>query len=94
MLRCCSPIPGEPIVGVVTRSKGVSVHRIDCKTLDNVPPERMMEIHCSGMTIQQKLTALQYVLKLLKKWAYLKILLPAVSDNNTNINYANVKIKK
>lgn len=67
--RCCSPIPGEPIVGVVTRSKGVSVHRIDCKTLDNVPPERMMEIHWSG-DHTTKLTALQYVLKLLKKWAY------------------------
>ncbi|MCI1273912.1 MAG: bifunctional (p)ppGpp synthetase/guanosine-3',5'-bis(diphosphate) 3'-pyrophosphohydrolase, partial [Clostridiaceae bacterium] len=39
--KCCSPIPGEPIVGVVTRSKGVSVHRIDCKTLENVEPERL-----------------------------------------------------
>ena len=34
--RCCSPIPGEPIVGVVTRSKGVTVHRIDCKNQKTV----------------------------------------------------------
>ncbi len=33
LAKCCSPIPGEPIVGVVTRSKGVSVHRVDCATL-------------------------------------------------------------
>ncbi len=49
--RCCSPIPGEPIVGVVTRSKGVSVHRIDCKTLENVQPERLMDIHRNGQKI-------------------------------------------
>ena len=51
--RCCSPIPGEPIVGVVTRSKGVSVHRIDCKTLENVQPERMMDIHWSCMYVNK-----------------------------------------
>src|SRR5574344_1268374 len=40
LAKCCSPIPGEPIVGVVTRSKGVTVHRLDCKSLDNIPAER------------------------------------------------------
>ena len=46
--KCCSPIPGEPIVGVVTRSKGVSVHRVDCKTLETIEPERLLDIHWSG----------------------------------------------
>ena len=31
--KCCSPVPGEPIVGVITRSRGISVHREDCKSL-------------------------------------------------------------
>ena len=44
LAKCCSPIPGEPIVGVVTRSKGVSVHRLDCKCLSNIEPERMIDI--------------------------------------------------
>ena len=42
--KCCSPVPGEHIVGVVTRGKGVSVHRIDCPSLDTVPEERLMKI--------------------------------------------------
>ncbi|MBQ9245157.1 bifunctional (p)ppGpp synthetase/guanosine-3',5'-bis(diphosphate) 3'-pyrophosphohydrolase [bacterium] len=42
--KCCSPVPGEHIVGVVTRGKGVSIHRIDCPSLDTVPEERLMKI--------------------------------------------------
>ncbi len=90
--RCCSPIPGEPIVGVVTRSKGVSVHRIDCKTLENVPPERMMDIHWSGdHTTKTYNTTIR--IETAEKMGLLKDIITAVSDNNTNINYANVKSK-
>lgn len=46
--KCCSPIPGEPIVGVVTRAKGVTVHRMDCQTLEHIEPERLMDIRWSG----------------------------------------------
>ena len=44
LAKCCSPIPGEPIAGIVTRNKGVTVHRLDCKCLYNVEPERIMDI--------------------------------------------------
>ena len=45
--RCCSPVPGEPIVGVITRSRGISVHREDCKSLSGVDTERIMPINWS-----------------------------------------------
>lgn len=90
--RCCSPIPGEPIVGVVTRSKGVSVHRIDCKTLENVPPERMMDISWAGSNTS-KTYSTTIRIETAEKMGLLKDIIAAVSDNNTNINYANVKSK-
>ena len=90
--RCCSPIPGEPIVGVVTRSKGVSVHRIDCKTLENVPPERMMDISWAGNN-SSKTYSTTIRVETAEKMGLLKDIIAAVSDNNTNINYANVKSK-
>jgi GTP pyrophosphokinase len=35
LAKCCNPVAGEPIVGYVTRGKGVTIHRIDCRTVLN-----------------------------------------------------------
>jgi len=44
--RCCQPIPGDGIVGVITRGRGVSVHRAGCTNLNdpNLGPERLIEV--------------------------------------------------
>ena len=88
--RCCSPIPGEPIVGVVTRSKGVTVHRIDCKTLEYIEPERMMDIKWAGTNTNKTYTTTIRI-ETADKLGMLKDIIAAVSDNNTNIINANVK---
>ena len=90
--RCCSPIPGEPIVGVVTRSKGVTVHRLDCKTLDSIPVERLIDIHWSGNNTN-KTYSTTIRIETGERLGMLKDVISVVSDNNTNINSANVKSK-
>jgi len=90
--RCCTPIPGEPIVGVVTRSKGVTVHRLDCKTLEDMPPERLLDIHWATDQ-NDKTYSTSIRIETAEKMGLLKDIIGVVSDNNTNISYANVKSK-
>ena len=43
---CCHPLPGDRIVGIVTTGKGVTIHTIDCKTLERFSsePERWLDV--------------------------------------------------
>lgn len=88
--RCCTPIPGEPIVGVVTRSKGVSVHRIDCSCLDGIPEERIMDIKWADEHLNKTYVA-SIRIDVQDKQGILKDIMIMVSECNTNIAYANVK---
>ncbi len=42
--RCCEPIPGDEIVGLVTRGRGVSVHRVGCSNMGSADQERLIEV--------------------------------------------------
>lgn len=42
--RCCNPIPGEPIVGFVSRGRGISVHAAHCKKALDLDPERQVDL--------------------------------------------------
>lgn len=61
--RCCNPIPGEEIVGYVTRGKGVGVHSVSCSNVQNLmyEPERRIGVRWApkdGSQYQARLTAL------------------------------------
>ncbi|MCW5625918.1 MAG: bifunctional (p)ppGpp synthetase/guanosine-3',5'-bis(diphosphate) 3'-pyrophosphohydrolase [Burkholderiales bacterium] len=43
LARCCKPVPPDPIVGFVTRGKGVSVHRAGCGNVKRLPVERLVD---------------------------------------------------
>jgi GTP pyrophosphokinase len=49
--QCCQPVPGDPVVGYVTRGRGVSIHRADCPNLLllSAEPERRLEIDWQEM---------------------------------------------
>ena len=88
--KCCTPVPGEPIVGVVTRSKGVSIHRVDCPSLDNVPDERLIDIKWADKGLNKTYVA-SIRIDVQDKLGILKDVMIELTECNTNIAYANIK---
>lgn len=41
--HCCTPVPGDDIIGYVSRSRGVTIHRADCPNVKYLEPERLIE---------------------------------------------------
>jgi guanosine-3',5'-bis(diphosphate) 3'-pyrophosphohydrolase len=42
--NCCNPLPGEPVIGFITRGRGVTVHQRNCSHILNADPERLVEV--------------------------------------------------
>ena len=55
--RCCNPVPGDRIVGFVSRGRGVMVHRRDCPNMRNEDPARLLEAEWTGKAGQEGYTA-------------------------------------
>ncbi len=55
MANCCKPVPGDEIVGFITQGKGVTIHRMDCTNILNLPEEnrlRLVEVEWGDAEVQ------------------------------------------
>jgi GTP pyrophosphokinase len=60
--RCCSPVPGDEVVGFITRGRGLAIHRVDCPNArTDVEPERWMPLSWGARHGQTYPVALQIV---------------------------------
>jgi GTP diphosphokinase / guanosine-3',5'-bis(diphosphate) 3'-diphosphatase len=89
--KCCTPVPGDPITGFVTRGNGVSVHRADCVNLRHLlesQPERVVTVHWSPREGSLFLVAIQT--EALDRTGLLSDVTRAISDQHVNILSASV----
>ncbi len=85
--RCCYPLPGEKVVGFVTRGRGVSIHTVRCPTLDThtIDSDRLVEVEWSGDG--EAAYAVKVQVLTVDKRGVLAELSAVLSTNNVNINH-------
>ncbi|PRX96047.1 GTP pyrophosphokinase [Allonocardiopsis opalescens] len=86
--KCCTPVPGDPIVGFVTRGNGVSVHRADCVNAKTLDRERMVPVDWSPTEDSMFLVAIQ--VEALDRTRLLSDITRILSDQHVNILSASV----
>lgn len=91
---CCNPLPGEAIIGMVTRTRGISIHRHGCPNLDNIPGERLVPVswNATGEGEGRRPTyPIQISLEVIDRVGVLNDILSRLKDNNVNVGSAQVK---
>ncbi|MEU2263366.1 bifunctional (p)ppGpp synthetase/guanosine-3',5'-bis(diphosphate) 3'-pyrophosphohydrolase [Streptomyces sp. NPDC019645] len=94
LARCCTPVPGDPIIGFVTRGSGVSVHRADCVNVDSLSqqPERMLDVEWAPTQSSVFLVAIQ--VEALDRSRLLSDVTRVLSDQHVNILSAAVQTSR
>jgi GTP pyrophosphokinase len=90
LAKCCTPVPGDPIVGFVTRGSGVSVHREDCANVATLTaqPDRMIDVEWAPTSSSVFLVQIQ--VEALDRSGLLSDITRVLSENHVNILSANV----
>ncbi len=93
LARCCTPVPGDEIVGWVTRGSGISVHRSDCKNVRELreQPERLMEVTWATSSRGQFLVQIQ--IEALDRNGLLSDVTRVLSEHQVNILSASVSTR-
>lgn len=83
--KCCSPIPGDEIVGFITRGRGVSVHRIDCPNISTEDENRLIEVEWDSELQQQKSYSVDLEISGFDRHGLLNEILQLINETNTQI---------
>ncbi len=94
--KCCSPVPGDEIVGFVTRGRGITIHRTDCVNMMNLPEierARVIDAEWQSEETQGKYTAVVQIYANDRKGLLVDIS-KAVTERNISINSINSRTNK
>jgi len=92
---CCTPIPGEAIIGVVTRgSRGISIHRQGCQNVENVEGDRLVPVGWNPTSSERgrpQTYPVNVQIEAIDRVGVLKDILSRLSDQSINVRNAQVK---
>ncbi len=90
--RCCKPVPGDKIVGYVTRGRGVTVHRADCVNIAN-EPERLIDVTWGEASQEQRYSVAVEIVAYDREGLMLDIS-TVMADEKVNMSSVNVAVRQ
>lgn len=91
--KCCNPIPGDNIVGYVSRGQGVTVHRSDCSALAKLEPDRIIETAWTD-NINNEVYDASFKVVAKNTVGVLNSISSRIADNNVNITFISTEKAK
>jgi GTP pyrophosphokinase len=94
---CCNPVPGEPIIGVVTRIRGISIHRQGCANVENVLGDRLVPVSWNptdAVNGRPQTYPVNVQMEVIDRVGVFKDILSRLSDQNINVRNAQVKTQE
>lgn len=92
--HCCSPVPGDPIVGYITKGRGVSVHRTDCPNVKHAEEqgERIIDVHWEDVNDEHEVYSADLEVQGYNRNGLLNDVLKSVNNQTKNLSSINGKI--
>ncbi|MDR3562740.1 MAG: bifunctional (p)ppGpp synthetase/guanosine-3',5'-bis(diphosphate) 3'-pyrophosphohydrolase [Negativicutes bacterium] len=94
LARCCNPVPGDVIIGYITRGRGVSVHRADCTNIMNNPEEFERIIEVDWDMGGDNVYSVPIEITCVDRAGILSEILMVASEIKTNVSSVNAKTHK
>lgn len=91
--KCCLPLPGEPILGFITRGRGVTVHRSTCPRALDLDPARKIQVEWTKAMVDNNSHRCAISLRTQEKPGVLAEVTTLLSNNGVNVHKAEVKIE-
>ncbi len=88
LAKCCHPIPGDSVIGYITRGKGITIHRYDCKHIKSADPVRLIDVKWEASNEETYPTRL--VVLSVNKMGMLADISAAISKKEANIVSAKI----
>ena len=89
--RCCHPIPGDKVVGLITRGRGISVHRTDCPNASALLLDRDRVVEVDWDTARDEAFTAQILVKGLDRKNLLRDITTVIADTGTNVSSGELK---
>lgn len=90
--KCCNPLPGEEIVGYISRGKGVTIHKLDCKKVLDLDPNRAIDVIWDlGETARATMVRIKIFLN--DSPGILNLMSQVISGRGINIKSANIRAR-